>query len=198
MNLFDHLTNGYSREQNVSLKFAIMGAPGSGKSTLSAGLLYFSKLFFFKADAVPEVAKWMIYKNKDFSQPNFELNKFKEQKKLENIYPKSLEITICEAPLIISAAYAYYYHGEDSDVYKNLLSLANKEKHRYTHFFITRKLAPFENFGRRETESQSEELHSVMIKILEILNVNYMVINRFDEHIPLQVLESVGAIKKRK
>ena len=45
---FSHLTNGYSRNDDVNLKLAILGAPGSGKSTLSAGLLYFSKLFFLR------------------------------------------------------------------------------------------------------------------------------------------------------
>src|SRR5689334_16382645 len=102
---FSHLTEGYKRNPSVNLRIALMGSPGSGKSTLSSGLLYFSKLFLFKVDAVPEVAKWHYYKGTDFSQPEFELKKYDEQKALEDIYPKELEILICEAPLIISAVY---------------------------------------------------------------------------------------------
>ena len=96
---FSHLLNDYQRHRNVNLKLAILGAPGSGKSTLSAGLLYFSKLFLFKADSVPEVAKWDYYKGVDFSAEDYEYRKFQSQKELEDIYPKDLEITICDAPL---------------------------------------------------------------------------------------------------
>ena len=38
---FSHLLNDYSRQDEVNLRLAILGAPGSGKSTLSSGLLYF-------------------------------------------------------------------------------------------------------------------------------------------------------------
>ena len=78
---FSHLTNGYSRNDDVNVKLAILGAPGSGKSTLSAGLLYFSKLFLFKADAVPEVAKWDYYKGVDFTSDEYEDEKGNNQKK---------------------------------------------------------------------------------------------------------------------
>ena len=75
MKSFSHLTNGYERNDNINLKIAILGAPGSGKSTLSSGLLYFSKLFLFNADAVPEVAKWDYYKGEDFTSKNYEYEK---------------------------------------------------------------------------------------------------------------------------
>lgn len=193
---FSHLTNGYTRNENVNLKLAILGAPGSGKSTLSSGLLYFSKLFLFKADSVPEVAKWDYYKGVNFKAPDYEYNKFNAQKDLEAIYPTDLEITICEAPLIISAIYAAFYRGEDSQIAKDMLSLAQAHKDRYTHFLISRKLVKFEDFGRNENEKQSEELHRRTLEILERLEINFTVINRYDDHIPLQILDMVGAIRR--
>ena len=198
MNLksFVHLTNGYIPNDNIKLRLAILGSPGSGKSTLSSGLLYFSKLFFFKVDSVPEVAKWHIYKRSDFSSPNFEINKYNEQKNLEEIYPSELDILICEAPLVISAIYASYYYGEESEISKEMFRLALESKNRYSHFIVSRKLVKFESFGRNETERQSEELHFKTIEILERLSINYIVINRYDEHIPLQILSMLGAIKK--
>ncbi len=191
---FSHLTNGHTRNSNVNLKLAILGAPGSGKSTLSSGLLYFSKLFLFKTDAVPEVAKWDFYKGVDFSNPDYEYNKFKKQMELEDIYPSDTEVLICEAPLIISAAYAAFYNGDDSTIAKDMFELARQHKHRYTHFLVSRKLIKFENFGRNETEEQSEQLHQKTLEILEKLEINYTVINRYDDHIPIQILNMVGAI----
>jgi ABC-type dipeptide/oligopeptide/nickel transport system ATPase subunit len=194
---FDHLLEGYTRNPDVRLRLAVMGAPGSGKSTVSAGLLYFAKLFFFKVDMVPEVAKWHIYKKSDFSAPDFELKKFQEQWELENLYPRELEILICEAPLPISAVYSAYYLGEDHSTTKRLLDLAEETKHRYTHYFVSRKLVQFEAFGRNETEEQSNALHYKTLEILERLGLNYTIINRYDEHLPLQVLSMVGAISKK-
>ncbi len=191
---FSHLTNGYSRNLNVNLRIAILGAPGSGKSTLSSGLLYFSKLFLFNADAVPEVAKWDYYKGVDFTAPNYEMEKFETQKGLEDIYPKDIEITICEAPLIISAIYAAYYQGDESPMALKMFELAQEHKHRYTHFLISRKLVKFEEFGRNETEKQSNEIHLKTMEILERLEINYTVVNRYDEHIPIQILSMVGAV----
>lgn len=191
---FSHLTNGFSRNDDVNLKLAILGAPGSGKSTLSAGLLYFSKLFLFKADAVPEVAKWDYYKGVDFTSEDYEYEKFNNQKNLEDIYPSNLDITICDAPLIISAIYAAYYRGDGHKIAKDMFNLAQKEKDRYTHFLVSRKLVKFENFGRNETESQSEQIHAKTLEILERLQINYTVINRYDDHIPIQILAMIGAV----
>ncbi len=195
---FSHLTNGFSRNEDVNLKLAILGAPGSGKSTLSAGLLYFSKLFLFKADAVPEVAKWDYYKGVDFTNESYEYEKFNNQKNLEDIYPSNLDITICDAPLIISAIYASYYRGDDHQIAKDMFDLAQKEKDSYTHFLVSRKLVKFENFGRNETETQSEQIHAKTLEILERLEINYTVINRYDDHIPIQILAMIGAVGKSK
>jgi nicotinamide riboside kinase len=195
---FSHLTNGFSRNDDVNLKLAILGAPGSGKSTLSAGLLYFSKLFLFKADAVPEVAKWDYYKGVDFTSEEYEYDKFNNQKNLEDIYPDHLDITICDAPLIISAIYASYYRGDDHKIAKDMFELAKREKDRYTHFLVSRKLVKFENFGRNETEMQSEQIHAKTLEILERLQINYTVINRYDDHIPIQILAMMGAVGKSK
>ncbi len=195
--LYTRLTQGFMINPNIKLKIAVLGAPGSGKSTLAAGLLYFSKIFQFKVDSVPEVAKWHIYKGTNFKDALFEYQKFKEQKDLEDIYPEALQITICEAPLIISAIYSSYYRGEQDKVTKDMMTFAQQNKNRYTHFLVTRNLTPFETFGRNETIDQAEALHQVTLQILERLNLNYTVINRYDDHIPLQILLMVGAIRKQ-
>jgi nicotinamide riboside kinase len=193
---FYHLTNGHGPNENVKLRLAILGSPGSGKSTLSAGLLYFCKLFFFKVDSVPEVAKWHYYRGTDFTDKNFEMKKFQEQKELEDIYPPELDILICEAPLVISAIYSSFYLGDQHQISKELFELADFHKDRYTHYLLSRKLVKFESFGRNEDEEQAEGLHQRTIEILERLKLNYIVINRYDEHIPLQILSMVGAISQ--
>ncbi|MBT3586589.1 MAG: AAA family ATPase [Halobacteriovoraceae bacterium] len=194
---FSHLTNGYRPNSDVKLKLAILGSPGSGKSTLSAGLLYFSKLFLFKVDSVPEVAKWDFYKGVDFTADDYEYKKFKAQQELEDIYPQDIDITICEAPLIISAIYAEFYRGNDDKIARDMFALAKEHKERYSHFLVSRKLVAFEEFGRNENEKQANLLHQKTLEILERLQINYTVINRYDDHIPLQILDMLGAIHQR-
>ncbi len=196
MRSFVHLTGGYVPNKTEPLRLAILGAPGSGKSTLASGLLYFSKLFSFRADSVPEVAKWYFYKGADFSPPEFEMRKFREQKELEDIYPREFDILMCEAPLIISAVYSAFYHGDNSEIARTLFDLSMKEKHRYTHYLVCRKLTRFEAFGRNEDEKQAEGLHFKTLEILERMELNYTIINRYDEHIPLQILSMIGAIRR--
>jgi hypothetical protein len=196
MRSFVHLTGGYVANATEPLRLAILGAPGSGKSTLASGLLYFCKLFSFRVDSVPEVAKWHFYKGTDFSPPEFELRKFREQKELEDIYPREFDVLICEAPLIISAVYSAFYHGDKSEVARTLFDLAMKETKRYSHYLVSRKLTRFEIFGRNENEKQAEELHFKTLEILERLELNYTIINRYDDHIPLQILSMIGAIRK--
>lgn len=198
MDELSKVVNNYYKREKVKVKIAILGAPGSGKSTLSSGLLYFSKLFKFKSDLVPEIAKWDVYKKVDFTKDSYERSKFKRQSNLEKIFPQELEITICEAPLVISAVYSEYYKGKDHPIAKEMLKNAETHKDTYTHFFVTRKLVDgFENFGRNETEKESEDLHLKTLEILERLRINYTVINKYDNHVPLQILEMIGAIQKK-
>ena len=189
----------FLKKKDIHAKIGILGAPGSGKSTLSAGLYYFSKLFQFKTDLVPEVAKWDKYKNVDFTKNNYEKDKFKRQKDLESIYPQELDILICEAPLIISSIYSEYYRGKDDPIAQEMYRLAEKEKNNYTHFILTRKLHEgFEDFGRNESEEEAEKLHEKTLEILERLRLNYITINQYDQSVPIQILEMVNAIQRRK
>lgn len=185
-------------KQNVNVRIALLGSPGSGKTTLSLGLGYYAKLFEFRADTVNELAKLDIYKGKDFSKKGYEKKKFKKQKKLEDIYPKELEILIIDGPLIISAIYSDYYYGTDSKIAKKMFKKAQKYKKNYTHFFVSRNLnQTFEKFGRNEDAEQAEEIHHKTIEILERLKINYTVINEYNQNVPINILEQIGAIKRK-
>lgn len=185
----------YIKNKNVKVKIAILGSPGSGKSTLSSGLLYFSKLFQFKCEAVPEIAKWDFFKQVDMSNDSYEEKKYKKQLQMERIFPNDLDVLICEAPLIMSYIFSYLYKGKDHPVTLLMRKKAENHKKEYTHFFITRKLHNgYETFGRNESESESEELHKITLQVLEELGVNFTLINKYDEHVPLKVLEMIGAI----
>lgn len=185
----------YIKNKNVKVKIAILGSPGSGKSTLASGLLYFSKLFQFKCEAVPEVAKFDFFKKVDMSKDSYEEKKYKRQLNMERIYPSDLDVLICEAPLIMSYIFSYMYKGKDHPVTLSMRKKAEIHKLEYTHFIITRKLHNgYETFGRNESEVESEELHRITLQVLEDLGINFTLINKYDEHVPLKVLEMIGAI----
>ena len=79
-----------------------------------------------------------------------------------------------------------------------MMKNAKKFKDNYTHFFVTRKLVSgFEDFGRNESAKESEELHQKTLDILERLRINYTVINKYNDHVPLEILKMIGAVQKQ-
>jgi nicotinamide riboside kinase len=180
----------------LSIKIGILGGPGSGKSTLASGIMYFAKMLDIEAELVPEVAKWDVFAKKNMSSSGYEYDKFKRQKSLEDKYPASLELVICEAPLVISAIFAAFYHGDDSKVAKDMFELAHKNKGRYSHMLVVKKLGKYKDKHRNETEGQSDTLHVKTLEILDRLEINYTVINSYHDGVPLQVLSQIGAVKK--
>lgn len=173
-------------------KIAILGAPGSGKTTLSAGLLYHCKLMSLKVDWVPEVAKWHFYRGADMTSLEFEFQKFKEQLELESIFPENLDILICEAPMIISAVYASFYHGDHSQIAEEFFNLAKQNLSRYSHYVVLKKSEEYEEFGRHQSEDEALAIHNRTIEILDRLGVAYTVYEQGLNQLPQKILSDIG------
>jgi hypothetical protein len=145
-------------------KIGIIGAPGVGKTTLSAGLFYQLKVGGSRVELVPELIKYKIYQGSDFSRPGFDIQNTLEQMNLEESIEKasdhghSLEFMICEAPLCNGYFYASFYKKEDECPV--LKKIAMTKIQTYDLIIFVRKPSDhkYDRIGRKESENTSLKL----------------------------------------
>lgn len=98
------------------MKIGIIGPPGSGKTTLAAGLFFHLKRMGKSVEIVPELIKYKVYQGLDFSRTGFDIANNLEQQNFENIFRNTkqhLDFVISEAPLCNGYFYAAFYNKEE-------------------------------------------------------------------------------------
>lgn len=141
-------------------KIAIIGSPGSGKSTIASGIFYFLKKEGFRCELVPELIKYKVYQGMKFTDDGFDILNTLEQKELEENIGKApnLEYLICEAPLCNGFFYASFY-SKDAEI-AVLKRIAEKMIQSYDLFiFVEHEDSDeYETFGRKEDQKTSLKL----------------------------------------
>lgn len=139
-------------------KIAIIGAPGSGKTTIASGLFYNLKILGKKVELVPELIKYKVYRETGFETDGFDIQNTLEQKELEETISKAkdMEIVICEAPLCNGFFYSRFYNKKEE--WPVLKKIAQKNIQSYDLVIFVEHvpyLTEYETFGRREDHSTS-------------------------------------------
>lgn len=141
-------------------KIAIIGAPGSGKTTIAAGLFYFLKTKRKKVEMIPELVKYKVYEGQKFGEDGFDVENTVQQKRLEESVEKSqnIEYLICEAPLCNGYFYSSFYKKEAE--WPVLKKIALNKIHSYDLVIFVEhvKDEDYETFGRKEDKNTSLEL----------------------------------------
>lgn len=156
-------------------KIAIIGAPGSGKTTLAQGLSYYLKINQKHVEYVPELVKYKVFKESDFKRDGFDIQNTLEQQELEHIFNSSkakqeIDFLICEAPLCNGFFYSVFYNKNlESPILKEI---AIKNINNYDLILFVKKIenAEYVSFGRKETEEQSFKFEELISTQLEALN----------------------------
>lgn len=137
------------------MKIAIIGAPGSGKTTLAAGLFYHLKISGENVEMVPELIKYKVYKNVVFKQDGFDILNTLEQKAFEETFEtetakKHIDKIICEAPLCNGYFYSSFY-GKELE-YPILKKIAADKINTYDIIIFVKKNKADKHieFGRKE------------------------------------------------
>lgn len=152
-------------------KIAIIGGPGAGKTTLSAGLFYELKIKRKNVELVPELIKFKVYKNEDFSKPGFDILNTLEQKNLEEGFSgHPLDFLLCEAPLCNGYFYASFYK-KNLEV-PVLKEIAKDALNSYDLLlFVRREDEEYFSLGRKETLNQALALESHILELLKEFNL---------------------------
>lgn len=154
-------------------KIAIIGAPGSGKTTIAAGLFYNLKTLRKKTEFVPELIKYKVYKKDAFNRDGFDIQNSLEQRDLEETIEKApdIEYVICEAPLCNGFFYSSFYKKDEE--WPILKKIAQKNINTYDIIFFVEHLtesSEYESFGRKESKELSLKLQSHIDDKIKELN----------------------------
>jgi dephospho-CoA kinase len=147
-------------------KIGLIGAPGAGKTTLSAGLFYHLKMLGYNVELAPELIKFKVYQGADFSRPGFDIQNTLEQMALEEGIERAeekghaLDALICEAPLCNGYFYASFYGKADECPVLRRVAL-DKIKTYDLLFFVKRPAAQeYVRVGRKESLEKSSLLEA--------------------------------------
>jgi predicted ATPase len=178
-------------------KIGIVGAPGAGKTTLSAGLFYHLKIAGFDVELTPELIKYKVYRGVNFSSPGFDILNTLEQMGLEETIEQAptnghnLDFLICEAPLCNGYFYASFYGKQDEC--SVLKTIAQSKIRGYDLLILMERPESqvYKQFGRKENELTAARLQSHIITELRSLNPDANIIRARQDQ-PIQAtLESI-------
>ena len=143
------------------MKIAIIGPPGSGKTTLAAGLFYQLKKMNKKVELVPELIKLKVYKGEDFSRAGFDIGNTLQQQDFENAFSyNQFDYLILEAPLCNGYFYSSFYGKPTESLV--LKQIAEENINNYDVILFHRLLpeVDYSEFGRKESKETSIKLES--------------------------------------
>lgn len=131
----------------------IWGEPGSGKSTVAAGLFFLMKINKYKVELVTEYAKELIWE-KHLTLFNHQMSLFSEQhRRLARLKDHGIDFAITDSPLPLSAFYNQNKHLLQLD------PLIFEAYHEFNNLnFLLNRVHSFEKIGRRHDEKQSVKL----------------------------------------
>ncbi len=143
----------------------LYGGPGSGKSTVAAGLFYQMKLKHLNVELITEYAKDLIYSETLNVLKKNQKYIFAEQNRRQHILEGKVDWAITDSPLLLSL---FYGTNPDDFSQEAFLSLVSDTFQCYDNvsFFLDRP-PHFSEEGRDRNLEQSIEIDNALLKILK-------------------------------
>ena len=149
----------------------LFGGPGTGKSTIAAGLFYNMKLKNIKVENIGEYAKDLTY-GKDFVKLSDQLLLLGEQHHKMFRLKDELDYIIHDSPFISGMMYA----DDELIPIKEFEELILAVYHRYNHIniFLTRNLNnEYQEYGRNQTLDESIQKDNEIKNWLNTHNIKF-------------------------
>nr|DAD57709.1 MAG TPA: AAA domain protein [Bacteriophage sp.] len=161
----------------------LIGAPGTGKSTIASELFAKMKWLGYDVELVSEYAKELVWEQRNETFKN-ELYLFAKQHHRMFRLNGKVKYIITDRPLILSIFYNQKY-GNGSKTFRQLV-LEETNKFQNINVFLNRT-KPYVQNGRNQSEEESNEFAKEIFESLEKYCDGYLILdaveNQASEHI---------------
>lgn len=150
----------------------LFGAPGSGKSTLRAGLFYEMKMAGFNVEEVTEYAKDMVWEERFniFQDQIYILGK--QNRRLLRLTDK-VDFVLTDSPILMGIA---YMANTPYDVPLRQLIAATFKSYNNFNVFINRN-HDYQEIGRNQTADESDLLAEQIKGLLREFDIPFVEVN---------------------
>lgn len=152
-----------------ALVINLIGGPGSGKSTIAAGLFYELKKKGYLCELVTEYAKDKVWEE-SYKTLDDQIYVFGKQFHRMFRVKDKVDVIITDSPLPLSIIYdkgeSKYFHKlviEQYNNFKNIMVFVDRE-------------TKYENEGRMQTEDEARMIDERIKHVLNLHDINYTII----------------------
>ena len=183
------------RREVMTILINILGAPSTGKSSLSSKLLAELKELECEAEYSPEYVKGWVWEGKKIG-PFDQFYIFGKETHNQSMLFDKVDYVISDSPVMLTAFYHYYYDGRDTlkDVCKEFYKMAEEHGVTVLNFFLTRR-KKYNPKGRYQTQEQADQLAKDLENWLTKEGYEYEVLDYPDEKRIERILEVLKGIK---
>lgn len=158
---------------NKTFVINIIGAPGVGKTTISALLFAKLKLCGYVCEYVQEYAKKLVWM-KDFDTLNNQYHVTKKQFELLQQINGHVDFIVTDGPLIHGIYYNKYNKDNISNIDKTEMYILNCfSKFNNINIVLDRISRKYETEGRIQSEDEAKDIDIVLKHLLKINSIKY-------------------------
>lgn len=155
------------------------GVPGRGKSTLAARLFSDLKMRGIDAELIQEYAKELCWEGKLSSSSQQDISKEQIHRELRLL--DKVGVIITDSPSLMGLLYCQDVDIENKSLLRAHRRLTMSQYETFDILLSKTAGSKFNNNGRLQTETQSDELQGKLEQVLKDENVIYKTYNK-DEH----------------
>lgn len=169
------------------MKIAIVGAHGSGKSTIISSVYSELKKDDYRVFVAPEVARSSLYLAANEKTPKMQMDLFGRQISSEMTNSRNCDILLCDRSLFDILMYTRIFFEEEAEGMSyadSMSSFCKAYSHSYDHIFMTSKLYSPELIKdeiRPKNKELQEKAKGKLKDILDEFSVNYTILDENPE-----------------
>lgn len=146
----------------------LFGAPGTGKSTLAAGLFYHLKIKGLNVELASEYIKDKFYEEAPYPYKDQLYTFAKQNKKIRQLYDK-VDYIVCDSPLLQGIVYE---NNEPEELKQTILAYFN----RYNNLnILLKRQHAYHQEGRVQTEQEADLVGQQIQDTLDKYNIVYRI-----------------------